>query len=212
MGYRSGATSLFESTTLLSAVLALAFGYLCGSIPFGLLLTRMAGMGDIRSIGSGNIGATNVLRTGNRHLAAATLVCDMLKGTFAVIVLDIAFGRDLAIVAGLGAFLGHVFPVWLNFRGGKGVATFSGVLIGLFWPAALAFGAIWASIAWVTRYSSLSALAASAAAPLILYAFDLHPEAYLAAALAAILWIKHHENIRRLLGGKESRIGEKAGG
>jgi glycerol-3-phosphate acyltransferase PlsY len=132
----------------------------------------------------------------------------MLKGTFAVVVLDIAAGRDLAIIGALGAFLGHVFPVWLNFRGGKGVATFIGVLIGLFWPVALAFGAIWGSIAWVTRYSSLAALVASAATPFLLYAFDLYPEAYLAGALAIVLWLKHHENIRRLLDRIEGRIGD----
>lgn len=199
---------MFETTGWLPALLALAFGYLCGSVPFGLVLTRMAGMGDIRTIGSGNIGATNVLRTGNKKIAAATLLLDMLKGTFAVVVLDIVAGRDLAIAAGLGAFLGHIFPVWLKFRGGKGVATFIGVLIGLFWPVALAFGAIWISVAWVSRYSSLSALAASAAVPFIVYAFGLTEEAYLFAALAVLLWIKHHENIRRLLSGTEGKIGD----
>jgi len=199
---------MFDSTAPLPALLSLAFGYLCGSIPFGLLFTRAMGLGDIRAIGSGNIGATNVLRTGNKHLAAATLVCDMLKGTFAVVVLDFSYGRDLAIIAGLGAFLGHVFPVWLNFKGGKGVATFTGVLFGLFWPAAVAFGAIWASIAWLTRYSSLAALVASAATPFILYPFGLYPEALLFAALAAVLWATHHENIRRLLSGAESKIGD----
>jgi glycerol-3-phosphate acyltransferase PlsY len=200
---------MFESTTLLHAAFALVFGYLCGSIPFGLLFTRMAGMGDIREIGSGNIGATNVLRTGNKGIAAATLICDMLKGTFAVVVLDIAAGRDLAIIAGLGAFAGHVFPVWLNFKGGKGVATFVGVLLGLFWPVAVAFGAIWGSIAWVMRYSSLAALIASAASPALLYAFGLYPEAASMAALAVVLWVKHHENIGRLLARTEGRIGEK---
>ena len=198
----------FETTALAPALLSLAFGYLCGSIPFGLLFTRAMGLGDIRTIGSGNIGATNVLRTGNKHLAAATLICDMLKGTFAVVALDFSYGRDLAIIAGLGAFLGHVFPVWLNFKGGKGVATFVGVLFGLFWPAAVAFGAIWASIAWVTRYSSLAALIASGATPFVLYPFGLYPEALLFAALALILWAKHHENIRRLLSGAESKIGD----
>jgi len=204
---------MFETTTLLAAFLALAFGYLCGSVPFGIVFTRMAGMGDIRTIGSGNIGATNVLRTGNKHVAAATLLGDMLKGTLAVIVLDIAAGRDLAIIGGLGAFIGHLFPVWLKFRGGKGVATYIGVILGLFWPAALACGAIWLSVAWVTRYSSLAALVASALTPLILYfAFDLYPEAYLAAILAIMLWIKHHENIRRLIGGTEGRIGDSKTG
>ena len=201
---------MFESTTLLQAAFALVFGYLCGSIPFGLLFTRMAGMGDIREIGSGNIGATNVLRTGNKHIAAATLLCDMLKGTFAVVVLDIAAGRDLAIVGGVGAFAGHLFPVWLNFKGGKGVATFVGVLLGLFWPVAVAFGAIWGSIAWVMRYSSLAALIASAASPALLYAFGLYPEAASMAALAIVLWVKHHENIGRLVARTEGRIGDKS--
>jgi glycerol-3-phosphate acyltransferase PlsY len=201
---------MFDATTPLAAIIALAFGYLCGSVPFGIVFTRMAGMGDIRSIGSGNIGATNVLRTGNKHVAAATLLGDMLKGTLAVVVCDIAGGRDLAIIAGLSAFIGHIFPVWLKFRGGKGVATYIGVVLGLFWPAAVAFGAIWLSVAWVARYSSLAALVASALTPLILYfAFDLYPEAYLAAVMAVILWIKHHENIARLLRGDEGRIGDK---
>jgi glycerol-3-phosphate acyltransferase PlsY len=149
-----------------------------------------------------------VLRTGNTQLAAATLLCDMLKGLVPVILLDFSYGRELAIVAGFGAFIGHIFPVWLNFRGGKGVATFVGVLIGLFWPAAIAFGAIWVSIAWLTRYSSLAALIASAAVPIILYQFDLLPETVLFALLAAILWIKHRDNIRRLMSGTEGRIGE----
>jgi acyl phosphate:glycerol-3-phosphate acyltransferase len=200
---------IFQTTAPLAALVSFVFGYLCGSIPFGLLLTRAMGLGDIRAIGSGNIGATNVLRTGNKSLAAATLICDMLKGTLAVVVLDFSYGRDLAIIAGLGAFLGHVFPVWLKFKGGKGVATFIGVILGLFWPVAVAFGAIWASIAWVTRYSSLAALVASAATPFLLYAFDLYPEAILAAVLAIILWAKHHENIRRLLTGAESKIGDE---
>lgn len=203
---------MFETTGWLPALLTLAFGYLCGSIPFGLLFTRMAGMGDIRTMGSGNIGATNVLRTGNKHLAAATLICDMLKGTFAVVVLDLFAGRDVAIVAGLGAFLGHVFPVWLNFKGGKGVATFVGILLGLFWPSAVAFGAIWLSVAWVTRYSSLAALVASAATPVVLYQFSLIPEAQLSAALALLLWVMHRENIRRLLSGTEGRIGDSKTG
>lgn len=203
---------MFETTTLSQTALAFAFGYLCGSIPFGLLFTRMAGMGDIRTIGSGNIGATNVLRTGNKHLAAATLVGDMLKGTFAVVVLDITAGRDVAIIAGLGAFVGHLFPVWLNFKGGKGVATFIGILLGLFWPAAVAFGLIWGSIAWVTRYSSLAAMIASAASPLVLYSFGLYPEALLFAAFTLVLWARHHDNMRRLLAGTEGRIGESKTG
>lgn len=204
---------MLETTGWLPALLALAFGYLCGSVPFGLLLTRMAGLGDVRKVGSGNIGATNVLRTGNRKLAAATLAGDLIKGTFAVLAAEAFGGYDLAIVAGLGAFIGHIFPVWLNFRGGKGVATYLGVILGLFWPAALAFGAIWLAVAWLSRYSSLAALVASALTPAILYfAFGLYPAAGLAAVMAVILWIKHHENIRRLLGGTEGRIGDRKAG
>src|ERR671934_2794226 len=135
---------------------ALVFGYLIGSIPFGVILTRVAGTVDLRSIGSGNIGATNVLRTGHKGLAAATLLCDVLKGTVAVLVMDWLWGRDHALIAGLGAFLGHLFPVWLKFRGGKGVATYLGVLLGLVpWPGAVAFGAIWLLIAALTSCSSL---------------------------------------------------------
>ena len=147
-------------------ITALALGYLFGSIPFGLLLTRLAGTRDLREIGSGNIGATNVLRTGRKGLAAATLICDALKGTFAVLIGGYMAGPNGAIVGALGAFLGHLFPLWLRFRGGKGVATYIGVLIGLLWPAALAFCAIWLIVAVVTRYSSAAALIASAATPL----------------------------------------------
>lgn len=191
-------------------LLALAFGYLLGSIPFGLLFTKLVGLGDIRSIGSGNIGATNVLRTGNKKLAAATLLADMLKGTVAVLAAAYALGVGAALAAGLGAFLGHVFPVWLKFKGGKGVATFLGVLLGVFWPAALAFGAIWLLVAGISRYSSLSALTASAATPLILYWFGLPGAAALFALMALILWIKHGDNIRRLMAGTEGRIGSKS--
>src|SRR5215468_7653983 len=153
------------------AFLPVAFiiGYLLGSIPFGLILTKLAGTQDLRSIGSGNIGATNVLRTGNKGLAAATLIGDMLKGTVAVIIAGSLWGPNAAMIAGLGAFLGHVFPVWLKFKGGKGVATYIGVLLGLAWPAALAFGVIWLAVAALTRYSSLAALVASAATPAILW-------------------------------------------
>jgi glycerol-3-phosphate acyltransferase PlsY len=187
------------------------FGYLLGSIPFGLILTRLAGLGDIRAIGSGNIGATNVLRTGNKWLAATTLACDLLKGTIAVVAIDQLIGRELALFAGLGAFLGHVLPVWLRFRGGKGVATFVGVALGLFWPAALAFGLIWLAVAGLSRYSSLAALVASAATPLVFFWFELRPEAALFAVLTVILWVKHRDNIRRMLAGTESRIGSAAG-
>lgn len=189
---------------------ALVFGYLLGSIPFGLIITRLAGQGDIRKIGSGNIGTTNVLRTGKKHLAALTLLGDMLKGTAAVLVASRYGGPDPAVIAGFGAFIGHLFPVWLRFRGGKGVATYLGVLLGLFWPAALAFAAIWIAVAVVTRYSSASALVASLATPLLLwFVFDRAQIAELMALLSLILWAKHHENIGRLIKGTEGRIGQK---
>ena len=190
-------------------VLALAFGYLLGSIPFGLLLTRAAGAPDIRTIGSGNIGATNVLRTGNKGLAAATLVGDMLKGTVAVIIAGSLWGPNAAMLAGLGAFLGHLFPIWLQFRGGKGVATYIGVLLGLFWPAAAMFGVIWLATAFSTRYSSLSALVASFVTPIFLWFFG-HPAlASLFAVLTLLLFWTHRENIRRLQTGTEGKIGQK---
>jgi glycerol-3-phosphate acyltransferase PlsY len=191
-------------------LLALAFGYLCGSIPFGLILTKVAGTQDLRSVGSGNIGATNVLRTGRKGLAAATLIGDMLKGTVAVIAAGYAAGPDAAIAAGFGAFLGHLFPIWLKFKGGKGVATYIGVLLGLFWPAALAFCAVWLVVAFVSRYSSLAALVASALTPFGLY-FDGHPAlALLFAVLTVLLWIMHRANIQRLLNGTEGKIGSKS--
>ena len=189
---------------------ALVFGYLLGSIPFGLIITRLAGQGDIRKIGSGNIGTTNVLRTGKKHLAALTLLGDMLKGTVAVLVASRYGGPDPAVIAGFGAFIGHIFPVWLRFRGGKGVATYLGILLGLYWPAALAFAAIWVAVAFVTRYSSASALVASLATPLLLwFVFDRAQVAELMALLSVILWAKHHENIGRLIKGTEGRIGQK---
>jgi len=189
---------------------ALLFGYLCGSIPFGVILTRLAGTQDIRSVGSGNIGATNVLRTGHKGLAAATLLGDMLKGTAAVLLVLCLFTRNLALAAGLGAFLGHLFPVWLRFRGGKGVATYIGILLSLAWPAALAFGLIWLAVAAVTRYSSLAALIASAATPAVLLATSSGLEPVLFGLLTVILWITHRENIARLLQGTEGKIGQKA--
>jgi acyl phosphate:glycerol-3-phosphate acyltransferase len=188
---------------------ALLFGYLLGSIPSGLLLTRLAGLGDIRSIGSGNIGTTNVLRTGRKDLAALTLAGDALKGTAAVL-LAARFGPDQAVSAGLGAFLGHLFPVWLAFKGGKGVATYLGVLLGLSWPVGLAFAAIWIAVAFVTRYSSLSALAASLMTPFALAWRGEWQLAELFALLTFLLWAKHYANIRRLLKGEESKIGRKA--
>lgn len=191
-------------------MIAFAIGYLFGSTPFGMILTRIAGTQDLRSIGSGNIGATNVLRTGRKGLAAATLVGDMLKGTAAVLVAGLLWGPSAAMAAALGAFLGHLFPAWLRFHGGKGVATYIGVLLGLFWPAALAFCAIWLLIAFTTRYSSLSALIASLLTPLLLWWLG-HPQfALLFTGLTMLLWFKHRENIRRLCTGSEGRIGAKA--
>lgn len=189
-------------------VATLIFGYLLGSIPFGLILTRLAGLGDVRSIGSGNIGATNVLRTGNKKLAAATLILDALKGTFAVLVAW-RYGEGAAIAAGFGAFIGHLFPVWIGFKGGKGVATYLGILIGLAWPGALIFAAVWIVTAIVTRYSSLSALLASVIVPIGLYFKGDHAIAGLFAVLTVIIFFKHHANIKRLLNGTESRIGAK---
>src|ERR1700735_4097371 len=187
---------------------ALVFGYLCGSIPFGILLTRLAGAPDLRSIGSGNIGATNVLRTGRKGLAAATLLGDMLKGTVAVVV-GSYYGESLAIAAALGAFLGHLFPVWLGFKGGKGVATFIGLLLGFgAWLALLVFCILWLAVAAATRYSSLAALLASAAAPIVLWWTGEGGRAELFLVLAILLWIKHRANITRLLNGTESKIGK----
>jgi glycerol-3-phosphate acyltransferase PlsY len=190
-------------------LLALAFGYLCGSVPFGLILTKLAGTQDLRSIGSGNIGATNVLRTGNKGLAAATLIGDMLKGTLAVIAAGYFAGPNAAIAAGLGAFFGHLFPVWLKFKGGKGVATYIGVLLGLFWPAAIAFCVIWIAVAFIFRYSSLAALVASAITPLMLFWSQHQTLAALFAVLSAMLWIMHRANIKRLRDGTEGKIGKK---
>jgi glycerol-3-phosphate acyltransferase PlsY len=192
----------------LRAIAAFVFGYLCGSIPFGVVLTRLAGAGDVRAIGSGNIGATNVLRTGHKGLAAATLLGDMLKGTFAVVVAHILFGRNVAIAAAIGAFLGHLFPVWLRFRGGKGVAIFIGLLLGFqCWIAVLAFCVIWSAIAAASRYSSLAALIASAATPAVLWWNHNIREAQLFLVLAVLLWIMHRANIARLVRGTESKIG-----
>src|SRR5882757_4291727 len=190
-------------------ILALVIGYLFGSIPFGLILTKLAGTQDLRSIGSGNIGATNVLRTGHRGLAAATLLCDMLKGTAAVVISGYLGGPNAAMLAALGAFLGHLFPVWLNFKGGKGVAVYIGVLIGLFWLAAVLFCLLWISTAATTRYSSLSALVASFITPIFLWWFGHAALASLFAVLTMLLFYMHRENIGRLQAGTEGRIGEK---
>ncbi len=190
-------------------VVAFAFGYLCGSIPFGLILTRLAGTQDLRSIGSGSIGATNVLRTGNKALAVGTLLGDALKGTFAVILMGSYGGPYAAMLAALGAFLGHLFPVWLKFKGGKGVATYIGVLIGLVWPAAVVFCLMWLAIAFATRYSSLSALVASFVTPLFLWWFGQPALASLGVVLTLLLFYAHRENIKRLQAGTESKIGAK---
>jgi len=189
--------------------LALVIGYLLGSIPFGLILTRLAGTPDLRSIGSGNIGATNVLRTGRKGLAAATLVLDALKGTAAVIISGSIGGPEAAMLAGLGAFLGHLFPVWLKFRGGKGVAVYIGILIGLFWPAAVLFCVIWLATAFLTRYSSLSALIASVVTPVFLLLLGHSALALLFAVLTLLLLYMHRENIQRLRTGTEGKIGQK---
>jgi glycerol-3-phosphate acyltransferase PlsY len=188
---------------------ALVVGYLFGSIPFGLILTNLAGTPDIRSIGSGNIGATNVLRTGRKALAAATLIGDALKGTAAVLATKYAFGADAALAAAAGALIGHIFPVWLSFKGGKGVATYIGLLIGLAWPAALVFCLIWAVVAALTRYSSLAGLAASAATPVALWLIGDQRAAVLFGCLTVLLWIMHRANIGRLLAGSEHKIGRR---
>ncbi|MDT2022664.1 glycerol-3-phosphate 1-O-acyltransferase PlsY [Methylocella sp. CPCC 101449] len=189
-------------------LIALAIGYLLGSIPFGLVLTKLAGTEDLRSIGSGNIGATNVLRTGHKGLAAATLLLDALKGTVAVLI-GAQLGEHQAVIAGLGAFLGHLYPVWLKFKGGKGVATFLGCALGLAWPGALVFAVVWLGVAAATRYSSVAALAASLATPLALWLMGNGAAAELFIALAALLWFKHWPNISRLMEGTETKIGSK---
>ncbi|MCJ2133586.1 glycerol-3-phosphate 1-O-acyltransferase PlsY [Methylobacterium sp. J-026] len=191
-----------------AALGALALGYALGAIPFGLILTRFAGLGDVRAIGSGNIGATNVLRTGRKGLAAATLLGDALKGTVAVLIAK-GLGEGPALAAGLGAFLGHLFPVWLGFKGGKGVATFIGVLLAFSPPTLGIFAAIWLGLAFALKYSSLAALAASAATPLALWALGAPMQAVLFLLLGVLLWWKHAPNIRRLASGTEGRIGQK---
>ena len=185
---------------------ALALGYLLGSIPFGLLLTRAAGLGDIRAIGSGNIGATNVLRTGRKGLAAATLLLDALKGLIAVLVAR-TFGPDAALAAGGGAVLGHMFPVWLSFKGGKGGATVLGVFLGLSWPIVAVGAVAWLLLLVTLRYSSLATLLATALGAASAWWLSPRPVAVLAAALVVLVWAKHHENIRRLLAGTESKVG-----
>ena len=191
----------------MTLTLAFLFGYLLGSIPFGLLLTWIAGAPDLRTIGSGNIGATNVLRTGRKGLAAATLFLDMAKGTVVVVMVMALAGNSAVYAAALGAFLGHLFPVWLKFKGGKGVATYIGVLLGLYWPCALIFCAIWLAIAFAFRYSSLAALVASALTPPALWFLARPGVAALFLLLSGMLWIMHRANIQRLLEGSEGKIG-----
>jgi glycerol-3-phosphate acyltransferase PlsY len=188
--------------------LSLAVGYLLGSIPFGLIFTWIAGAGDVRKIGSGNIGATNVLRTGNRWAAAATLVFDAGKGAAAVLIGGHFWGADAALVAALGAFLGHLFPLWLGFKGGKGVATFLGVTLAIAWPAGLMAAATWLAAAAVWRISSLAALIAAALSPLYMYYFAGPHAAALLAVLAVLIFVMHRENIARLMRGEEPRIGK----
>ena len=194
---------------------ALAGGYLLGSIPFGLVLTRAAGLGDVRDIGSGNIGATNVLRTGNKGIAALTLLLDLLKGTAAVLIghaIGALGGVAIlaSLVAGLAAFIGHTYPVWLGFKGGKGVATYIGILLGLNWPGALAFCSVWLLVAILSRYSSLSAIVAAVVTPIWLLTVGDYATAILAALLSVLLIYKHRANIHRLVAGEEPRIGAHA--
>jgi glycerol-3-phosphate acyltransferase PlsY len=202
----AGATAMSDDAFL---VVALLLGYLLGSIPFGLVLTRLAGTEDLRSIGSGSIGATNVLRTGRKGIAAATLIGDALKGTVAVVICGYFGGPNAAMLAAFGAFLGHLYPVWLKFRGGKGVATYIGVLIGLFWPAAMVFCVMWLATATTTRYSSLSALIAAFVTPLFLWWFGQPVLASLLVVMTLFLFYAHRENIKRLQAGTEGKIGEK---
>lgn len=203
-----------NSTTVL--LVDFLLGYALGSIPFGLLLTKYAGLGDVRKIGSGNIGATNVLRTGNKGLAAATLACDLLKGTVAVLIASRFVSHEWpvttglgSVLAGVGAVIGHMYPVWLKFKGGKGVATFLGVLLGIAWQAAIGAALVWLAVAFASRYSSLAALVATAVSPVILYFLGYPPVAALFLLIATLVWWKHSENISRLLSGNESKIGSK---
>ena len=201
-------------STIAILLIALVAGYLCGSIPFGVIITRMAGLGDIRSIGSGNIGMTNVLRTGRKGLAILTLIADALKGTLPVL-LAIWWGQQNelgpypAMAAGLGAFLGHLYPVWLRFKGGKGVATYLGVLLGLAWPGVIVFAIAWLGTAAITKISSLSALVATLAVPAVLFLLDYERVAAFFLLMSVIVYIKHHANIKRLLNGTEPRMGAK---
>ena len=188
---------------------ALLAGYLLGSIPFGLVLTRLAGLGDVRRIGSGNIGATNVLRTGRKGLALATLLLDGGKGAAAALIGYWLLGPDIAVVAGGGALVGHVFPVWLKFKGGKGVATFLGVMLGLAWPVGVAACVTWLAVAGLFRYSSLAALVATAATPVYAHFLGTPRQVEIAVLMAVLVFLRHHANIRRLVRGEEPRIGRR---
>jgi acyl phosphate:glycerol-3-phosphate acyltransferase len=196
----------FAAVAPLMAFAAIVAGYLSGTIPFGLLFTRWAGLGDVRQIGSGNIGATNVLRTGNKTVAAATLIADALKATIPVLLFKYFGGETAGLIAGLAAFAGHLFPVWLGFKGGKGVATNIGVLFGLYWPLGLIFLAVWAGMAALFRISSLSALTASALSPFWAWLFGKSTLVLALVTVAAVIWIMHRANIGRLLRGDEPRI------
>lgn len=191
------------------ALAALAFGYLLGSVPFGLLLTKAAGLGDIRSIGSGNIGATNVLRTGNKKLAAATLLLDAFKATAAALLAGALWGHDAALLGGFAAFVGHLFPVWLGFKGGKGVATYIGTLLGVAPAMVLVFAFFWLSVAKLSRYSSLSALVATLLVPVALWIVGEPKIALVMALMTVITYWKHKANIERLINGTEGKIGQK---
>jgi glycerol-3-phosphate acyltransferase PlsY len=199
-----------DPSSLPALSIAFGLGYLLGSIPFGLLLTHLAGLGDVRQIGSGNIGATNVLRTGHKGLAAATLICDAAKGSIAVLIANSLFGPTGAMLAGLGALLGHVFPVWLKFKGGKGVATFLGVLLALAWKLAALFAIVWIAVAAATRISSLAALVATIVTPSAAWFLGYDEIALVTALMGLVIVIKHRGNIRRLLAGEEPRIGASA--
>jgi len=199
----------FAATSPVALVLSLVIGYLSGSVPYGLLLTQMAGLGDVRKIGSGNIGATNVLRTGNKGLAALTVLLDALKGTVPVALANHFLGLDAAILAGLGAFLGHLYPAWLGFKGGKGVATLAGISLGFSWHVLLPFAVVWIGMAFIFRYSSLAALTATVVTTISLFVVGLPKLGLLYCVLTALVFFKHRQNIARLLSGEESRIGSK---
>ncbi|TWD57501.1 acyl-phosphate glycerol-3-phosphate acyltransferase [Agrobacterium vitis] len=203
----------YSQITVVALFASLAIGYFLGSIPFGLILTRMAGLGDVRKIGSGNIGATNVLRTGNKKLAAATLFLDAFKATAAALIAQKLFGSETVhlpgLLGGFAAFIGHLFPVWLGFKGGKGVATYLGVLLAVFPVMVLVFAFVWLSIAKLSRYSSLSALVATLVIPVVLWLIGQPEAALVTAAMTVITWAKHKENIERLISGTEGKIGQK---